>query len=50
MGLHRDPRYYSNPSTYDPDRFSDEQKSKIIPCTYMPFGEGPRICIGIRQF
>ncbi|EFN84331.1 Cytochrome P450 6k1 [Harpegnathos saltator] len=47
-GLHTDPKYYSNPMTFDPDRFSDERKGEILPCTYLPFGEGPRNCIGSR--
>nr|XP_031840935.1 cytochrome P450 6k1-like [Nomia melanderi] len=46
--LHRDPRFFANPDTYDPDRFSDENKSNIKPFTYMPFGEGPRACVGMR--
>ncbi|XP_014482989.1 PREDICTED: cytochrome P450 6k1-like [Dinoponera quadriceps] len=47
-GLHTDPRYHSNPTTFDPDRFSDERKNEMLPCTFMPFGEGPRNCIGSR--
>jgi cytochrome P450 family 6 len=47
-GLHYDPEYYPNPEKYDPERFSDENKAKIVPYTFMPFGEGPRICIGER--
>ncbi|XP_051154870.1 uncharacterized protein LOC127277625 [Leptopilina boulardi] len=46
--LHFDPEYHPNPYEFDPDRFSDERKSKMVPYTYMPFGEGPRICIGMR--
>lgn len=46
VGVHRDERYYPNPDTYDPDRFSDENKNKLVPFSYFPFGAGPRICIG----
>ncbi|XP_076755455.1 cytochrome P450 6k1-like [Xylocopa sonorina] len=47
-GLHRDPKYHPDPLRFNPDRFSDENKDNITQCTYMPFGEGPRICIGVR--
>ncbi|KAF5299148.1 hypothetical protein FQA39_LY02321 [Lamprigera yunnana] len=47
-GLHKDPEYWSNPELFDPDRFNEENKSKIADYTYLPFGEGPRICIGQR--
>lgn len=46
LGLHRDPEYYPEPDKFDPERFSDENKGSIRSYTYIPFGEGPRICIG----
>jgi len=46
--IHRDPKYYENPDTFDPERFSDENKGSINPLTYLPFGVGPRNCIGSR--
>lgn len=45
-GMQRDPRYYENPNVFDPERFSAENKGKIENGTYMPFGLGPRNCIG----
>ncbi|XP_075973602.1 uncharacterized protein LOC142974917 [Anticarsia gemmatalis] len=46
--LQMDPKYWPEPHKYDPDRFLDENKSSINSFTYMPFGLGPRACIGMR--
>ncbi|XP_035741324.1 uncharacterized protein LOC118450049 [Vespa mandarinia] len=48
MGLHYDPRYFPEPHVYNPERFNKENKQNIIPYTYLPFGEGPHMCIGLR--
>nr|BAM73826.1 cytochrome P450 [Bombyx mori] len=47
-GLHRDPEFFPNPLKFNPERFSEENKHNIKPFSYMPFGLGPRNCIGSR--
>lgn len=44
--LHRNPKYWPNPDNFDPDRFAYDKK--IEKYTFLPFSEGPRICIGMR--
>lgn len=44
--LQMDPEYFENPEEFNPERFSPENKKNILQCTYAPFGEGPRNCIG----
>ncbi|XP_049818311.1 cytochrome P450 9e2-like isoform X3 [Aethina tumida] len=48
FGIHRDPKNYPNPEKFDPERFNDDNKGSIKPYTYLPFGTGPRNCIGSR--
>ncbi|XP_062545301.1 probable cytochrome P450 9f2 [Armigeres subalbatus] len=47
-GIHRDPKYYPNPEKFVPERFSEENRHNIDMTMYMPFGIGPRNCIGSR--
>uniref|UniRef100_A0A182QUS0 Uncharacterized protein n=1 Tax=Anopheles farauti TaxID=69004 RepID=A0A182QUS0_9DIPT len=48
VGMHYDPQYYPNPERFDPERFSVENRKNIKSGTYLPFGAGPRNCIGSR--
>ncbi|KYM95132.1 PREDICTED: cytochrome P450 6j1-like [Cyphomyrmex costatus] len=47
--FHKDPQYWENPEKYDPERFNSEKKHSIDRFTFLPFGEGPRICVGMRM-
>ncbi|KAI7815580.1 cytochrome p450 [Rhyzopertha dominica] len=47
-GIHQDPEYYHNPEIFDPERFMWENRKKIPQMAYLPFGVGPRNCIGLR--
>jgi cytochrome P450 len=42
----RDPRFFENPEAFDPERFSPARSEEIPPYAYIPFGGGPRVCIG----
>uniref|UniRef100_T1HWL1 Uncharacterized protein n=1 Tax=Rhodnius prolixus TaxID=13249 RepID=T1HWL1_RHOPR len=44
--LHFNPSYYPEPEKYKPERFDPDQT--IPSCAYIPFGNGPRICIAMR--
>ena len=47
--LHRDARFYSEPLAFAPDRWTAEFERTLPRLAYLPFGAGPRMCIG-REF
>ena len=46
--LHHDPEVWNKPQEFNPDNFSPKAKQKRDPYSYLPFGTGPRQCIGMR--
>jgi cytochrome P450 len=44
--VHRDPRWFAAPLTFDPDRWAEGLASRLPKYAYFPFGGGPRVCIG----
>ena len=45
--MHRHRRYWAEPDVFDPSRFSAANEASIERYRYLPFGAGPRICIGM---
>lgn len=45
-GVHRDARFFPDPERFDPERFRPENEKLIPKYAYLPFGSGPRVCIG----
>jgi cytochrome P450 len=46
--MHRDPRFYDEPERFAPERWLDGLADRLPRFAYLPFGGGPRICIGNR--
>jgi cytochrome P450 len=44
--LHHDPRWWEQPERFDPERFTPERSANRHKFAYLPFGAGPRQCIG----
>ncbi len=45
--LHRRPEYFPDPEKFDPERFTPEREKLLPRYAFVPFGAGPRICIGL---
>lgn len=46
LGIHYDEKYYPEPKKFDPGRFSSDNTKNRHSCAYLPYGVGPRNCIG----
>jgi cytochrome P450 len=44
--IHRHRDLWENPHAFDPDRFSPERQQSLVSGAYLPFGQGPRVCVG----
>ncbi|XP_070785555.1 cytochrome P450 17A2 [Enoplosus armatus] len=44
--IHHDPQHWDQPDLFNPDRFLDNQGQRVTPSCFLPFGAGPRVCVG----
>ncbi len=44
--MHRDPRWFDDPEAFRPDRWDNDLARRLPKGAYIPFGDGPRVCIG----
>jgi cytochrome P450 len=46
FAIHRHRKLWEDPARFDPERFSPEREAQQVRYQYLPFGAGPRVCIG----
>jgi cytochrome P450 family 6 len=46
LGIHMDPEVFPDPEHYDPERFNEENRKARHSFMYLPFGDGPKYCLG----
>ena len=47
IAIHNDPKYWEDPDLYKPERFANKEELTLrAKGIYLPFGDGPRMCIG----
>ncbi|XP_047442835.1 steroid 17-alpha-hydroxylase/17,20 lyase [Mugil cephalus] len=44
--VHHDPQHWDKPDLFNPGRFLDDQGQRVMPSCFLPFGAGPRVCVG----
>ncbi|XP_013855193.1 cytochrome P450 17A2 [Austrofundulus limnaeus] len=44
--IHHDPQHWDKPDLFCPDRFLDDHGQRVMPSCFLPFGAGPRVCVG----
>lgn len=49
FGMMRDPNYFPQPDRFWPERFMPDNQ-QYNPAAFVPFGDGPRTCIGIFEY
>ncbi|XP_033728745.1 cytochrome P450 3A8-like isoform X2 [Pecten maximus] len=46
--IHHEPRFYPDPEEFRPERFNPDSECNADPVMFLPFGGGPRMCVGVR--
>ncbi|XP_056588368.1 steroid 17-alpha-hydroxylase/17,20 lyase isoform X1 [Triplophysa dalaica] len=44
--IHHDPKHWEEADTFRPERFLDSSGKRVTPASFLPFGAGPRVCVG----